>query len=46
MADNYLESRYEDDLRRKEKAEKAKREKFRKRLEEYRKSLEAGAKEL
>ena len=46
MADNYLESRYEDYLRRKEKAEKAKREKVRKRLEEYRKSLEAGDKEL
>ena len=42
MADNYLESRYEDYLRRKEKAEKARREKFRKRLEEYKKKIETG----
>ena len=44
MADNYLESRYEDYLRRKEKAERLKREKFRKRLEEYRKKQETGTK--
>ena len=46
MADNYLETRHEEYLRRKEKAEICRREKFRKRLEEYRKNLEAGAKEL
>lgn len=45
MADNYLESRHEEYLRRKEKAEKLRRDRFRKQLESYRKKIAAGAKE-
>lgn len=45
MADNYLENRHEEYLRRKEKAEKLRRSRFLKQLESYRKKMEAGAKE-
>ncbi len=41
MADNYLENRYEDYLARKLKKEAERRRDFRRRLEEYRKSLES-----
>lgn len=39
MADNYLEKRYDDYLARKEKAEKARRASWKKRLNAYRKHL-------
>ncbi len=39
MADNYLESRYEEYLERKRKKESLRKAAFRKRLDEYRKTL-------
>ncbi len=39
MADNYLENRYEEYLARKQKKEALKKAAFRKRLEEYRRTL-------
>ncbi len=41
MADNYLENRYEEYLERKRKKESLRKAAFRKRLEEYRKTLTA-----
>lgn len=45
MADNYLENRYGEYLERKQKKESLRKTAFRKRLEEYRKTLAYDAQE-